>query len=160
MANRTAGDLAKFLGCPLQGENNLLLKGVAGPEAAEADDLIYLDSSRHRERVIRSSARCVITSPDLLISGKTMIVAAKPKLAFARAAAWLVPLSPIAYGVHATAVIAQSAGLGRRSGVGPFAVIGGEVDIGEETQRGAFCFLGRVSRLCWCCRRCLRVTPY
>jgi len=160
MANRTAGDLAKFLGCPLQGENNLLLKGVAGPEAAEADDLIYLDSSRHRERVIRSSARCVITSPDLLISGKTMIVAAKPKLAFARAAAWLVPLSPIAYGVHATAVIAQSAGLGRGSVVGPFAVIEEEVEIGEETQIGAFCFLGRGSRLGRGCRLYPRVTLY
>ena len=36
MANRTAGDLAKFLGCALQGEADLNLKGVASPEAAEA----------------------------------------------------------------------------------------------------------------------------
>ena len=70
MANRTAGDLAKFLGCALQGQADLNLKGVASPEAAEADDLVYLDSIRHLERVIRSAARCVITSPDLPVPGK------------------------------------------------------------------------------------------
>jgi UDP-3-O-[3-hydroxymyristoyl] glucosamine N-acyltransferase len=160
MANRTAGDLANFLGCPLQGENALILKGVASPERAEADDLVYLDSSRHMERVVGSSARCVITSPDLLIIGKTLIVAARPKLAFARAAAWLVPPSPIASGVHPTAVIAESARLGRGTVVGPFAVIEEEVDIGEETELGAFCFLGRGARLGRACRLYPRVTLY
>ena len=62
MANRTAGDLAKFLGCAFQGEADLNLKGVASPEAAEPDDLVYLDSIRHQERVIHSAASCVITS--------------------------------------------------------------------------------------------------
>jgi UDP-3-O-[3-hydroxymyristoyl] glucosamine N-acyltransferase len=160
MANRTAGDLAKFLGCPLRGEGAVVLKGVAGPEAAEADDLVYLDSNRHLERVVRSSARCAITSPDLLISGKTVIVAERPKLAFARAAAWLIPPSPIADGVHATAVIAGSAHLGRGTVVGPFAVIEEEVEIGEETQIGAFCFLGRGARLGRACRLYPRVTLY
>lgn len=160
MANRTAGELAKFLGCPLQGENALLLKGVASPEAAGANDLVYLDSSRHMERVVRSTARCVITSRDLVLSGKTLIVAPRPKLAFARAAAWLVPPSPIASGVHPTAVIAETARLGRGTVVGPFAVIEEEVDIGEETQIGAFCFLGRGARLGPACRLYPRVTLY
>ena len=160
MANRTAGDLAKFLGCALQGEVTLELKGVASPESAGANDLVYLDSSRHMERVVRSAARCVITSPDLLVSGKTLIAAAQPKLAFARAAAWLVPPSPIASGVHPTAVIAETARLGRGTVVGPFAVIEEEVEIGEETQIGAFCFLGRGTRLGPACRLHPRVTLY
>jgi UDP-3-O-[3-hydroxymyristoyl] glucosamine N-acyltransferase len=160
MANRTTGDLAKFLGSSLQGESGLVLKGVASPEAAEADDLIYLDSSRHIERVVRSAARCVITSPDLIVSGKTLIVAARPKVAFARAAAWLVPSSAIACGVHPTAVIAESAHLARGTAVGPFTVIEEDVDIGEETQIGAHCFLGRGTRLGRNCRIYPRVTLY
>jgi len=160
MANRTAGDLAKFLGCSLRGESTLPLKGVASPEAAEADDLVYLDSSRHMDRVTRSAARCVITSSDLLIGGKTVIATPRPKLAFARAAAWLVPPSAIAVGVHPTAVIAESARLGRGTVVGPFAVIEEEVEIGEETQVGAFCFLGRGTRLGRSCRLYPRVTLY
>lgn len=160
MRNRTAGDLAKFLGSSLQGESGLVLKGVAGPEAAGADDLIYLDSSRHIERVVGSAARCVITSPDLIVSGKTLILAAQPKLAFARAAVWLVPSSAIADGVHPTAVIAESAHLGGGTAVGPFTVIEDGVDIGEETQIGAHCFLGRGTRLGRNCRIYPRVTFY
>src|SRR5205807_10652154 len=118
MANRTAGDLADFLGCPLQGDRAVTLKGVASPEAAQADDLVYVDSRRHLERLVRSNARCVITSSDLAMSGKTMIVAAQPKLAFARAAAWLAPPFPIAAGGHATAVIAESGHLDRGTLVG------------------------------------------
>jgi UDP-3-O-[3-hydroxymyristoyl] glucosamine N-acyltransferase len=160
MANRTAGDLAKFLGCPLQGEHAVMLKGVASPEAAEAEDLVYLDSNRHAERVVRSRARCVITSPDSVMSAKTLIFAARPKLAFARAAAWLVPPSPIAAGIHPTAVIAESSHLGPGAAVGPFAVIEEEVEIGEETQIGAFCFLGRGTRIGRSCRLHPRVTLY
>jgi UDP-3-O-[3-hydroxymyristoyl] glucosamine N-acyltransferase len=160
MVNRTAGELAKFLGCALRGEPALTLKGMASPEAAEADDLIYLDSNRHLERVQRSRARCVITSSDLVIAGKTLILADRPKLAFARAAAWLVPLSPIAKGVHATAVISESARLARGAAVGPFAVIEEDVEIGEETQIGPFCFLGRGARVGKACRLYPRVTLY
>jgi UDP-3-O-[3-hydroxymyristoyl] glucosamine N-acyltransferase len=133
---------------------------VASPDTAEADDLVYLSSGRHIERVSRSVARCVVTSPDLLVSGKTLILAAQPKLAFARAAAWLVPPSPISDGVHSTAVVAKSARLGARTAVGPFAVIEDEVVIGEEAQVGAFCFLGRGAELGKGCRLYPRVTLY
>jgi UDP-3-O-[3-hydroxymyristoyl] glucosamine N-acyltransferase len=159
-SNRTAGDLAAFLECRLQGDRAVVLKGVASPEAAAADDLVYLESGRHMERVARSAARCVITPPDLIISGKTLILTPQPKLAFARAAAWLVPVSPIAHGVHATAVISGSARLGRGTAVGPFAVIEDEVEIGEDTQIGAFCFVGRGSQLGRACRLYPRVTLY
>jgi len=160
MANRTAGDLAQFLGCALQGEAGLNLKGVASPEAAEADDLVYLDSIRHRERVIQSAASCVITSPDLPIPGRTLILASRPKMAFAKAAAWLVPPSALAEGVHPTAVIAESARLSRGAAVGPFAVIEEEVEVGEGAQIGAFCFVGRGALLGDGCRLHPRVTLY
>jgi len=159
-ANRTAGDLANFLGCAVQGQTDLTVKGVASPETAEAEDLVYLDSIRHMERVIQSAARCVITSPDLFVTGKTLILAIRPKMAFARAAAWLIPSSPIADGVHPTAVIAESARLNPGTAVGPFAVIEEEVELGEGTQIGAFCFVGRGAQLGRGCRLYPRVTLY
>jgi UDP-3-O-[3-hydroxymyristoyl] glucosamine N-acyltransferase len=160
MAKRTVGDLAAFLQCRLQGDSGLVLKGVASPEAAAADDLVYLESSRHTERVTQSAARCVITSPDLIVPGKTLVLTAKPKLAFARAAAWFVPAPPIAHGVHETAVISPAARLGPATAVGPFAVIEEGVEIGDETQIGAFSFIGRGSRLGKACRLYPRVTLY
>jgi UDP-3-O-[3-hydroxymyristoyl] glucosamine N-acyltransferase len=160
MANRTAGELANFLGCPIKGDIGAVLKTVASPEEAGPDDLVYLESSRHMERVVRSKARCVITSPDLSISGKTLILAPRPKLAFARAAAWLLPVERIGAGVHPTAVVAASAHIGHGAAIGPFAVIEDEVEIGDETQVAAFCFLGRGTRLGRSCRLYPRVTLY
>jgi UDP-3-O-[3-hydroxymyristoyl] glucosamine N-acyltransferase len=160
MANRTAGELARFLGFPLQGDGAVSLRGVASPEMGEAGDLIYLESARHYERVLQSRANCVITSPDLPVSGKTVIVAPRPKLAFARAAEWLTPPAPIAHGVHPTAAIAESARLGRGVAIGAFAVIEEEVEIGEGTQLAAFCFVGRGCRLGRNCRLYPRVTLY
>jgi UDP-3-O-[3-hydroxymyristoyl] glucosamine N-acyltransferase len=160
MANRTAEELARFLGLSLQGDGTITLRGVASPELAEATDLIYLDSSRHLERVIQSRAGCVITSSDLPVSGKASIIALRPKLAFARAAEWLTPPPRPVLGVHPTAVIAGSARVGRDAAVGPFAVIEEEVEIGEGTQIGAYCFIGRGTRIGRNCGLYPRVTLY
>jgi UDP-3-O-[3-hydroxymyristoyl] glucosamine N-acyltransferase len=81
-------------------------------------------------------------------------------MAFARAAAWLLPASPLAQGVHPTAVIAESARLSGGTAVGPFAVIEEEVEVGEGVQIGAFCFVGRGALLGDGCRLHPRVTLY
>ncbi len=159
-AGRTAGELAKYLGCGVDGDSGATIRGVASPERAGTEDLIYLDAARHRGRAVESQARCAITSATLPIPGKTLLVVAHPKVAFAKAAAWLSPPAPIAKGIHATAIIAPSATLGAGVAVGPFAVIEDEVHVGEETQVGPFCFLGRGSRTGAGCRLYSRVTLY
>ncbi len=40
---RTAGELAQYLGAHLDGDAGTLISGVASPEKARAEDLIYLD---------------------------------------------------------------------------------------------------------------------
>jgi UDP-3-O-[3-hydroxymyristoyl] glucosamine N-acyltransferase len=89
-----------------------------------------------------------------------LLRAANPKLAFARAAGWLLPPTPIARGVHPTAVIAPSAQLAPGVSVGPYAVIEDGVKIGAGTEIGAFCFLGQAARLGEGCRLYPRVTLY
>jgi UDP-3-O-[3-hydroxymyristoyl] glucosamine N-acyltransferase len=160
MSHRTAGEVAQFLECDLNGDAAAPIRGVAGPERARPEDLIYIDSPRHQERVLRSEARCVIAAPGMALAGKTILLAPQPKLAFARAAAWLLPPLPIAEGIHPTAVIAASARLAAGVAVGPFAVIEDAVSIGANTQVGAFCYLGRGASLGPDCRLHPRVTLY
>jgi UDP-3-O-[3-hydroxymyristoyl] glucosamine N-acyltransferase len=159
MTLRVANDLAQHLSCALEGDPSASLRGVAGPEQASEEDLVYLDSARHVPRVLQSAARCVITTPSLRVAGKTLLLAEKPKLAFARAAAWLAS-PPAAQGVHPTAVIAESVRLGEGVTVGPFAVLEPEVTIGAGSEVGAHCFLGRGSTLGRSCRLYPRVTVY
>jgi UDP-3-O-[3-hydroxymyristoyl] glucosamine N-acyltransferase len=160
VAHHTAGELAKVLGCALDGDSGAVLHGVASPERAGAEDLVYTDSDRHNERVARSAACCVVAMPGLRVPGKTLLTSSQPKVAFARAAALLAPPVPIARGIHGTAVLAPSVSLGEGVAIGPFAVIEEEVTIGPGTEVGAFCYLGRGVRLGGSCRLHPRVTLY
>jgi UDP-3-O-[3-hydroxymyristoyl] glucosamine N-acyltransferase len=157
---RTAKELAEFLGCTFEGDGEARVSGVASPASARAEDLIYVESPGHLDRAAASAARCVVILPELSLPGKILLRAANPKLAFARAAEWLVPPAPIAQGIHPTAVIAPSAQLALGVAVGPYAVIEDDVKIGAGTEIGALCFLGRGARLGEGCRLYPRVTLY
>ena len=157
---RTASELAQFLDCTMEGEGSTMISGVAAPASARASDLIYVETSKHLERAAASAARCVVIPHGLALAGKTLLRAENPKLAFARAAEWLVPATPIATGIHATAVISPAAQLARGVAIGPYAVIEDGAQIGAGTQIGAFCFIGRASTIGEQCRLYPRVTLY
>jgi UDP-3-O-[3-hydroxymyristoyl] glucosamine N-acyltransferase len=157
---RTMKELADFLGCTLEGDGAAQISGVASPSSAGPEDLIYVESPRHLDRAAASAAKCVAIAPGLPLPGKILLRAANPKLAFARAADWLLPPAPVAKGVHPTALIATTAHITPGAAVGPYAVIEDGVQIGAGTEIGAFCFLGRGSQLGEGCRLYPRVTLY
>jgi UDP-3-O-[3-hydroxymyristoyl] glucosamine N-acyltransferase len=157
---RTARELAEHIGAQLEGDPDVAVGGVASPESAGPGDLIYADAARQLDRAAASAARCAIVAPEIRLAGKTLLRAAHPKLAFAKAAAWLVPTPPSVQGVHATAIVAPSARLGRGVAVGPYVVIEDEAEIGAGSEIGAFCFVGREACLGENCRLYPRVTLY
>jgi UDP-3-O-[3-hydroxymyristoyl] glucosamine N-acyltransferase len=157
---RTMKELADFLGCALEGDASARVSGVASPASARAEDLIYVESPRHLERAGASAAKCAVIAPGLSLPGKNLLRAPNPKLLFARAAEWLLPLEPIARGIHPTALIAPSARLAPGAAVGPYAVIEEDVQVGVGSEVGAFCFLGRGTRVGDGCRLHPRITIY
>jgi UDP-3-O-[3-hydroxymyristoyl] glucosamine N-acyltransferase len=157
---RTAHELAEFLGCKLEGDGAVQLSGVAAPDSAGANDLIYVDKLSHLARASGSQARCVVVGLELPMHGKTLLRASHPKLAFAKAAAWLLPPVPIAMGIHPMAVISPTAQLANGVAVGPYAVIEENVKVGSGTEIGAFSFIGRDTQLGAHCRLYPRVTLY
>ncbi len=156
----TAKELAEFLGCALEGDGAAQVSGVASPASARAEDLIYVESQRHLDQAAASAARCVVIAPGLSMPGKILLRAPNPKLAFARAAAWLIPAASIAQGIHPTALIAPSAQIAPGAAVGPYAVIEEDVQIGTGTEIGPFCYLGRGAWIGEGCRLYPRVTLY
>src|SRR5271170_3222669 len=137
---RNAGEVAHYLGAVVQGDERLEVAGVASPERAQAEDLIYLHSPRHLDRAERSAARCVLATPGTRLPGKTILEVKDPKFAFAKAAAWLFSRpKPLAV-MHPTAIVP------------PSARVGANVSIGANTVIEPFCFLGRGVRVgenCW-----------
>jgi UDP-3-O-[3-hydroxymyristoyl] glucosamine N-acyltransferase len=157
---KTAGELAAAIGADLKGDKTLELRGVAAPERAGPHDLIYLEAAKHTGRAAASAAACVIAGEGVALTGKTILRHAQPKMAFARAAAVLVEQVPIATGIHATAIVAPLARIGKGVSIGPYAVVGEDAHIGDATQIGAHCVIGAG---CWIgdnCRIHPRVTLY
>ncbi|HYL61686.1 MAG TPA: UDP-3-O-(3-hydroxymyristoyl)glucosamine N-acyltransferase [Candidatus Methylomirabilis sp.] len=157
---QTAQQLSAAIGATLEGDGACELRGVAAPERAGPHDLIYAETAKHEARAASSEARCVIAPEDLAFHGKTVLRSAQPKVAFAKAAALILGESPIAAGVHPTAIIAPLARVSRSAGIGPFAVIGEDAYIGEGTQIGAHCVIGAGSWIGDRCRIHPRVTLY
>jgi UDP-3-O-[3-hydroxymyristoyl] glucosamine N-acyltransferase len=156
----TSKELADFLGCTLEGDGTANVTGVASPASACAEELIYVDAPRYLEEAADSAARCVVVAPGISLPGKILLRAANPKLAFARAANWLLPPASIARGIHPSAIIAPSANIAPGAAVGPYAVVEEDVQIGTGTEIGAFCFLGKGARIGEGCRLHPRVTLY
>src|SRR5258707_10438136 len=139
---RTAHELAEYLACTLEGDGAVQLSGVAAPDSASAADLIYVETGRHLARAAASQARCVVIAPGLAVDGKTLLRAANPKLAFARAAAWLVPPAPIATGIHLTAVISPTAQLAPGVSAGAYPGSEKKGKGGGGTENGAIFIFG------------------
>jgi UDP-3-O-[3-hydroxymyristoyl] glucosamine N-acyltransferase len=156
----TTGELAAYLGATLQGDPSAAIAGVSSPEKASAEDLIYLDAPKNRERAANSAARCVLARANVRFVGKTIIEVEQPKFAFAKASAWLTPQGAPKAEVHPTAIVPNTANLGSGVTIGPYVVIEDDVQVGGGTIIDAFCFLGRGSILGRQCRLHPRVTFY
>jgi len=157
---KTAKELATVVGATVEGNGDLELSAVASPERAGPRDLIYADSTKNAPRAQSSAAICVIAPPGPELPNKTVLRSSTPKLAFAKAAALLMERTPIATGVHPTAIIAALAQIAANVSIGPYAVICEDVHIGEGTQLGPHTIIGAG---CWIGKNCRihpRVTLY
>src|ERR1700740_586334 len=93
--NHTAGELAEYLRAKIHGDAHAPVAGVASPESANLEDLIYVDSPRQVARAEASAAHCVIVAAGTILAGKTVLEVESPKLAFAKAAGGLLPKPPV-----------------------------------------------------------------
>jgi UDP-3-O-[3-hydroxymyristoyl] glucosamine N-acyltransferase len=158
--SHTAAELAKFLGADLDGDAAVVIAGVASPANATERDLIYLDAPKHLNAVEVSRAKCVLLRRGVRVAGRTNLSVADPKLAFAKAAAWLRPAKESKPGVHHTAIIAPTAKIDPEAIIGPYVVIEEDVHIGAGSEVSAFCYIGERASIGEDCRLHPRVTLY
>jgi len=157
---RTVGELAEFLEATIEGDPRATVSGVAAPDSAGPEDLIYVESAKHLDRAAQSAASCVIAKSGTKVGQKTVLAVENPKLAFAKAAAWLLPRAAGDGQIHQTAIVDSSARMGADVSIGPYAVIERDVEIGAGSVIGAFCFVGAGSVIGDRCQLHPRVTLY
>jgi UDP-3-O-[3-hydroxymyristoyl] glucosamine N-acyltransferase len=155
---RTAQEVAAHIGGELRGDGRAMLESVASLKNARPDDLSYAEEKFEAE-VGQSQAGCVIVRSGDWPS-KTIIVARNPKLAFARAAAWLLMESEDDSGIHPSATVAPDAIIGDGVKIGAGVVVESGAAIGNSTVIEAGCYIGKATTIGGGCTLYPRVVIY
>ncbi len=140
---------AKYVPCAKQfgNEGSSLTEAVervASVRDADAASLVFAESEASLREALASNTAAVLTTPQLAsrlaVNEKPLLIVDQPRLAFAQAAILMRAAQP-ASGIHPTAILAASVALGRNISIGPYAVLGEDVRIGDGTRISAGCVL-------------------
>ena len=142
---RTVQEIADYVGGEVRGDGLTTIDSIASLKNAGSSDLSYAEEKFYHE-IADSGAGCVIVQSEAVPS-RTLIMAKNPKLAFARAAAWLLTETPDDAGIHPSATVAPDAIIGEGVKIGPAAVIESGVVVGSHTVIEAGCYVGKRSKV-------------
>ena len=140
-------ELAAALGCSLEGDGALEIRGLRGIREAEAGDLTFVANPRYLESLATSRAAAVILGPDAPRPPMAALRSPNPYLAFARALRLFHPVPPEAPGVHPTAVLEEGVRLGPGVRIGALCFVGAGSEIGADCSVAPQVHIGRGVRL-------------
>ncbi len=148
------GDLAARVGAELRGDGEVRITHVDTIQDATAGAICFLANSKYRQYLQNTGASAVILGrEDAAHSPVAGLISENPYLTYARVASLLYPVDDVIGGVHASAVIADSAKVHPKAWVGPCAVIGAHAEIQSGVRIGPGCvvdeqsIIGEQSRL-------------
>ncbi|MBV9267165.1 MAG: UDP-3-O-(3-hydroxymyristoyl)glucosamine N-acyltransferase [Acidobacteriaceae bacterium] len=133
MRTYALGWIAEYLGCRLEGgDHRTEITGVNTIESAGPGEITFLSNMKYAPKV-RSSRAAAILAADSLSGGHVAtLVSSNPYYDFARALSLFYEAPRLAPGIHETAVIAETARVGRNASIGAYAVIGEKTTVGAN----------------------------
>jgi UDP-3-O-[3-hydroxymyristoyl] glucosamine N-acyltransferase len=131
-------EVAKKLGCRLEGSPDIEISVVAGIENAEAGQITFLANRRYFPLLKTTRASAVLVEEgvawnrDPSLPPLAALRTATPYLAFAHAIELFYQPPKYSPGIHPTAIIAKSAHIGEGAHIGPYCFIDEDVEIGRN----------------------------
>jgi UDP-3-O-[3-hydroxymyristoyl] glucosamine N-acyltransferase len=108
------------------------IRGLNGIEQAGPGELTFVSNPKYAAAARTTRASAVIIAENFPSIPAAMLRAKDPYLTFARALELFHPSARYAAGVHATAVVDRTAKIGKGTHIGPYVVIGEDVEIGAN----------------------------
>ncbi len=139
----TLADIARHLDGRLDGPGETPVRDLAAFDAAGPQDLVFVNDARYLANLEGKDVGGVLCRENDDVGGRPAIRVDNPRLAAARAVAFLHPRAAPEPGVHATATVAASATVPASCSVGPYVVIEDEAVLGENVEIGPHCVVGR-----------------
>ena len=146
-------EVAQKLGCRLEGSPEIEIRGVAGIEHAESDQLTFLANRRYFPLLKTTRASAVLIEEGVTLereSGLPALAALRspnPYLAFAYAIELFYQSPRYAPGIHPSAVIAKTAHIGEGAHIGPYCFIDEEAVIGQNAVLHSFVSIYRGAKI-------------
>jgi UDP-3-O-[3-hydroxymyristoyl] glucosamine N-acyltransferase len=141
---RSLQEVADLVRARVLGDAATIVTGISSLGSASAGDLIFVEDEKHFPAALASNATAVIVGSFAGVhqTSKPLLISDQPRLAFARAAEFLLPPPTSKPGVHATAVVHATAKLASNVQLAERVVIGENVEIGKGTTVAAGCVIG------------------
>jgi UDP-3-O-[3-hydroxymyristoyl] glucosamine N-acyltransferase len=130
----TAEQISRLVDGNLRGDGGRLLDRVADLAIANASALAFIDDPKFWARAQKSDAGCILVAVGAQVEHGCVIEVAQPKMAFARAAAVIMPEPRFPPSIHPTAIVDETARLGENVFLGPYVTVGPGASIGDRAQ--------------------------
>ncbi|ADE16543.1 UDP-3-O-(3-hydroxymyristoyl) glucosamine N-acyltransferase [Nitrosococcus halophilus Nc 4] len=154
-------EIARFLGCVIEGDGETLIRGVAPLDQAQADDLSFYTNRKYISRARLSKAAAFVVGADdrEQFPGHPLLISDNPYRDFARVVdKWFNrPYRP-APGVHPTAIVGEGVQIAEGCSIGAYCVIENGATIKAHTVLFPFCYVGAKATLGEHCLLYPRVT--
>ena len=115
---------------------DLKISGINSPRDATSSEITFISSSAHLQDLTNTRAAAVILSKDFVKhSPVPVLLHGQPYIAYALMSVLFTPAATKP-SISSTAVVSESAVLGRGVNIGPNAVVGDDVSIGDKARIG------------------------
>jgi len=126
-------ELARHLGCRLEGDGSIDVSRVAGLDTAGPGEVTFLANAKYASKLPHTRASAVIAGDAVTAAPCAILRTEAVYLAFANAVGVLTPPLRPAPGISSLAAIDPTADIGPEVSIGPFVVIGPHARIGART---------------------------
>src|SRR3954468_641756 len=132
------GELAKRLGCKLEGDASVEIHSVAGIDDAQGGQLTFLSNPKYANATAMTAASAVLIGKDVSVErganlpSLALLRSSNPYLDFARALEIFYQPPQYAPGIHATAVVSAKARVGEGAHIGPYCFVDDGAEIGKN----------------------------
>ena len=129
----TVKELARLLDCPVVGDGETIIRGVASLEKAGEGDLVFFSQNKFRKQLEETKASAAIVPLEEGYDRIPVLKSPNPHLTFIKAIEVFYRPFRIQAGVHPSADVSASAKIESGVAIGAMSYIGEEAEIGSGT---------------------------
>ncbi|OQX95099.1 hypothetical protein B6I21_07165 [candidate division KSB1 bacterium 4572_119] len=131
----TLAQIAEFVDGELKGDGSIKIDGVAKVEDAKPGEITFITNPRYEKFIDTTNASAVLVGKDFPETSKTVIRTENAYFSFLKLLRYFHPhVEMLPEGIHPSAVIDETAVIGKNTRIGACVVVGKNSVIGENVQ--------------------------